>query len=55
MPDIGKRIQVYLAARHVAWWLTLPRYDRSRIIAEALDLYRASREARQETEGGSER
>ena len=36
----GKRKQVYMAARHIAWWERLPRYDRSRIIAEALDLWR---------------
>jgi acyl-CoA reductase-like NAD-dependent aldehyde dehydrogenase len=36
----GKRIQVYLAARHRAWWENLPRYERSRVVAEALDLWR---------------
>lgn len=37
----GQRVQIYLDARHTEWWKTLPRYDRSRIVAEALDLYRA--------------
>jgi hypothetical protein len=40
-PETGKRIQVYLAARHREWWDKLPRYERSRVVAEALDLYRA--------------
>lgn len=38
----GKRVQIYLDARHTEWWQRLPRYDRSRIVAEALDLYRAA-------------
>lgn len=37
----GKRVQIYLDARHTEWWSNQPRYDRSRIVAEALDLYRA--------------
>jgi hypothetical protein len=43
-PKTGKRAQVYIDARHRAWWDALPRYDRSRIVAEALDLYRNQRE-----------
>lgn len=41
----GKRVQIYLDNRHVAWWAKLPRYDRSRIVAEALDLYRKQRDS----------
>ncbi len=43
----GKRKQVYMAGRHIAWWERLPRYDRSRIIAEALDLWREKHEPTQ--------
>ncbi len=40
-PKPAARVQIYMDARHREWWKTLPRYDRSRVVAEALDLYRA--------------
>jgi hypothetical protein len=43
-PKPAARVQIYMDARHREWWKTLPRYDRSRIVAEALDLYRNQRE-----------
>jgi len=43
-PKPAARVQIYMDARHREWWKTLPRYDRSRIVAEALDLYRKQRE-----------
>lgn len=36
--------RIYLAKRHRAWWHSLVRYERSRIVNEALDLYRKQHE-----------
>lgn len=44
MKKTGKRTQIYMDARHVDWWERLPRYDRSKILAKALDLYREQEE-----------
>jgi hypothetical protein len=45
----GKRVQIYLDARHVNWWETLPRWERSQIVAQALDLYRESKSTAQDS------
>jgi hypothetical protein len=52
-PKTGKRTQIYLAARHAEWWDKIPRYDRSRIVAEALDLYRSQKEGQKGSTGAA--
>lgn len=32
--------RIYLATRHREWWHALPRFERSKVVNEALDLYR---------------
>lgn len=32
--------RIYLATRHRAWWYTIPRWERSKIVNAALDGYR---------------
>jgi hypothetical protein len=36
--------RIYLAKRHRDWWHRLPRFERSKVVNTALDLYRNQRE-----------
>lgn len=37
--------RIYLAKRHREWWYRLPRFERSKVINAALDLYRKQQAA----------